>query len=304
MMMKKLFPGWLVTLVLMLLSLGIGLILPRLNLDNFLQDVTPTPQIINVTNTPVPTETLLPRTPLTTPTPANTLLPPPTFEPPTSTPAPSLTPSETATQPIIVEVNIPGIQGAESPTPSTTPGCQKNAQWRLVHEVKFNETLTVIAQIYGTDIYTLAQGNCLRDMNVLRQGQKLLVPGDAYPVTPEIICEPVEALQPLNNTRMIPKDGPVTFNWRGPRTPYALLRIIQPDGQTFEKTVELRQNQTIDVFDLKPAGLYEWWVLPLNGVYQQVCVESGPWYFFKEEAAPTDTPTPTITPTFPPTPTP
>jgi LysM repeat protein len=196
----------------------------------------------------------------------------------------------------VVEVNIPGIRGAESPTPTTTPGCAKNPAWKLVYEVRFNDTVSSIAAAFGTDAFTLAQGNCLADANLIREGQRLLVPGDAFPVTPEIVCEPIEALQPLNNTREIPNEGRITFNWRGPRTPYTLLRVIQPSGAVWEETVELRQNQTVDTYEaFKEAGWHEWWVLPLNGGFQQACVEGGPFFFYKEEVA--ATPTPTLEPT-------
>lgn len=304
--MKKLIPGWLVTLVLMAFALVIGLFLPRIDpIRQYLQEVTPT-VAGGATSGPslTPTETLLPRTPLSTPTPrvtdepTNTLKPPPTFEPPTSTAAASATPLPTETQQLLLVSTIEGLQGLASATPAGTPGCKKNTQWRLTYTVKFEDTLTSIAKAFNTDIYTLAQGNCLKDANVLRDGQTLLVPGDSYPVTPEYVCEPIYALQPLDGTRAIPTEGNITFNWQGPRTPKNLIRVHMPSGKIWESVVEIRQNDVADILqDFTEQGLYKWYIFPLNAGYQQVCPEGGPWTFYKEEMSPTYTPTPTITPT-------
>jgi LysM repeat protein len=302
--MKKILPGWVMTLVLMIFSLGIGLLLPRFNLDNFFQpNPTPTVETINQP-TLTPSETLLPATPLLSPTPTNTLRPAPTFEPPTATPAPSNTPLPTATQAILVNVNIPGIRGAETATPTTTPGCVKNPNWRLTYEVQFNDTLTVIAQKFSTNIYALAEGNCLADADILRTGQVLLVPGDALPVQPRYVCEPIVLLQPVNSesniveTVLMPNEGNIVFNWRGPRTPRNLIRVMQPSGKVWEKMVEVRQNETVDLYkEFKEAGWHEIWIVPLDENFVQVCQEYGGWRFFKEKVAATETPTPTPFPT-------
>lgn len=302
--MKKLVPGWVLTLILMAFTLGIGLLLPRFELDNFFQqNLTPTVEIINEP-TLTPSETLLPATPLMSPTPTRTLLPPPTFEPPTSTPAPSNTPTPTATQVILVNVEIPGIRGLDTATPTTTPGCVKNPDWRLTYEVQFNDTLTMIAQKFGTTVYELAQGNCLANANVLQTGQVLLIPGDAYPEVPRYECEPIILLQPVNSesniveTVLMPNEGSVVFNWRGPRTPRNLIRVIQPSGKVWERMVEVRQNETVDLYkEFKEAGWHEIWIVPLDEYFVQVCQEYGGWRFFKEEAAATETPTHTPMPT-------
>jgi LysM repeat protein len=291
--MKKLFPGWLMTVVLMLLSLTAGLLLSRVDLRQFLQNnPTPTPQVIAQEATLTPTETLLPRTPLATLTPSKTLLPPPTFEPPTLTPPPSVTPTPTSTQPIVVEINVTGIRGAETATPVTTPGCQKNKDWKLEYTVKFGDTLSSIAAAFGTNVFALAQGNCLDDPNRLIEGQKVRVPGEAFPVVPAIVCEPIELLQPLNNTQQIPNIGRLTFNWRGPRVPITLIRVEQPSGKMLERVVELRQNETFDLYeDFKEKGWHKIWILPMDSNYVQACKEGGPWQFYKDEVAPTPTPT-------------
>jgi LysM repeat protein len=311
--MKKLIPGWLMTLVLMAFALAIGLFLPRIDpIRQYLQETTPTVAAGATTGPGVtPTETLLPRTPLSTRTPRateepeNTLKPPPTFEPPTSTAPPAPTASPTETQQFVVVSTIEGLQGLSSATPAGTPGCTKNTDWRLTYEVKFNDTLTSIAKAFNTDIYALAQGNCLKDANVLRDGQTLLVPGDSYPVTPEYVCEPIYALQPLAGTRAVEKEGKITFNWQGPRTPKNLIRVHLPSGKIWESVVELRQNDVADILqDFPEQGLFTWYIYPLNAGYQQVCPEGGPWTFYKEEQSPTYTPTPTITPTLDPNATP
>src|SRR5687768_7552445 len=132
--MKKLIPGWLVTLVLMAFALAIGLFLPRIDpIRQYLQDITPT-VAGGATSGPTltPSETLLPRTPLSTPTrrataePTRELKPPPTFEPPTSTAPPSATPLPTATRQLLLVSTIEGLQGLSSATPAGTPGCTKN----------------------------------------------------------------------------------------------------------------------------------------------------------------------------------
>jgi LysM repeat protein len=297
--MKKLIPGWFSTMILILFGLALGLLLPKFNLDNFLQDnPTPTPQVLQATLTP--SETLLPRTPLASLTASATFLPPPTFEPPTSTPPPSATPTASPTQPIVLDVNIPGIQGLDSPGATTTPGCEKNKDWKLEYAVNTNETLSSIATIFNTSADALAKGNCLTDANLIRVGQRLRVPGSALPVTPQFVCDPIEGLQPWSGTLEIPKDGNVSFNWRGSVTTRAIIRIRYPSGKTADFPVELRQNETLDAYeDLKEAGWYEWFVLPMDNNFVQVCKEGGPFRFFKEEIAATETPTPTITPTFP-----
>ncbi len=303
--MKKLIPGWLVTLVLMGFALAIGLFLPRLDsIRQYLQNPTPTAPISATSGGPAvtPSETLLPRTPLATPTPrvtllpTDTLLPPPTFELPTSTPPPAPAPSITPTEALIVASTIEGLQGAFTSTPVGAPACTKNAKWRLTYKVQFNDTLTSIAKAFNTDIFALAKGNCLKDANILSEGQTLLVPGDSYPVTPDFVCEPIISLQPLDGTRAIDIDGKLTFNWQGPRTPRTLIRVYLPSGKIWESVVELRQNDVANVLeDFPEQGLYKWYVYPLNAGYQQVCPEGGPWTFYKEKESPTLTPT--VTPT-------
>jgi len=242
------------------------------------------------------TATIPPTTPLPTLTPSQTLKPPPTFEPPTATLSPSLTPSTTPTTQINIDISIPGLRGAESPTPSTTPGCEPREDWGLTYTVQPNDALARIAEQYGTYVSTLAEGNCLSDANVIQVGQVLRVPGDAPPVQGEYECAPFQLFTPANGTLAIEGEGDLTFNWRGPRAPRNLIRIHRPDGSVYERVIELRQNETIDLYEhLWQAGAYTWYVYPLDSNFVQQCLEGGPWTFTKSDS-PTATPTPTETP--------
>ena len=292
--MRRSIPGWLLTFALILMAFAFGLIFPGLNSDLIQpqqqQDVT---EAARPTQTPV--ETLLPASPLPTLTSSPTLLPPPTFEPATPTRQPSLTPTTTPTATIQLNADIPGLQGLPTSTVvgTTSEACVKRSDWKLEYRVQFNETLTMIANQFNTSIYALAEGNCLEDANVIREGQTLRVPGDAFPQTPEYVCLPFEALQPASGLFGIPGTGSLVFNWRGPDVPIYLLRIYPPnDGQMVERTIPIRQNETIvDVAETLPrAGEYRWEILALDRGYQEICTRGGPYIFIKD-AAPTATPT-------------
>jgi LysM repeat protein len=239
-----------------------------------------------------PTETIPPYTPLATLTPSRTLRPPPTFEPPTLTPAPSLSPTLTETATIDISVSIPGLRGAESPTPASTAGCVPRKDWKLTYTVQRDDALVKIADVYNTSVDELMKGNCLKDKNVLIIGQVLKVPGKVQPTTPEVACIPFELMTPMNGTLAVPGDGSLTFNWRGPRAPRNLIRIWRPDGSKYEDVLELRQNDTINMpVNLPAAGTYTWYVYPLDHNFVQDCPEGGPWTFTKAQS-------PTLTPTF------
>jgi LysM repeat protein len=242
--------------------------------------------------TVIPTETIPPYTPLATLTPSVTLRPPPTFEPPTATRPPTLTPSITPTATISLDISIPGLRGAETPTPSTTPGCTPRQDWKLTYTVVRDDALEKIANRYSTTINELMEANCLTDPNVIVIGQVLRVPGDSQPVIP-YVCDAWEVLTPINGTLAISGSGSLTFNWRGPRAAHNLIRIIRPDGGTVEIVVDLRQNETIPKLEekLPAAGTYTWYVYPLDENYVQIpCKEGGPWTFSKA-LSPTLTPT-------------
>jgi LysM repeat protein len=242
--------------------------------------------------TDIPTETIPPYTPLATLTPSVTLRPPPTFEPPTATHPPTLTPSITPTSTISLDISIPGLRGAETPTPSTTPGCTPRQDWKLTYTVVRDDALEKIANRYSTTINELMEANCLTDPNVIVIGQVLRVPGDSQPVIP-YVCDAWEVLTPINGTLAISGSGSLTFNWRGPRAAHNLIRIIRPDGGIVEIVVDLRQNETIPKLEekLPAAGTYTWYVYPLDENYVQIpCKEGGPWTFTKA-LSPTLTPT-------------
>ena len=282
------------TVLLIIMAFAIGILMLSAELAVSRQEEN-TPQVLTVEVTA--TETILPSTPLATLTPSQTLRPPPTFEPPTITLVPPALPTAIGTSDVRVEVTISGMHGLDTPTPSTTPGCTLRDDWQLVYEVEFDDALERIAQMYGTTVAVLSEGNCLVDPDLIVVGQRLRVPGEGHPVQPEVICVPYVVHTPLSGTVLVPGEGNLTFNWVGPRALLNLIRIVRPDGNFVEILVERRQNETIDLFDLLlEEGTYTWYVYPLGIDYLQVdCFEGGPWIFFKESA-------PTVTPTLTPLP--
>jgi LysM repeat protein len=245
------------------------------------------------TAAPTATETIPPYTPLPSLTPSKTLLPPPTFEPPTLTPLPTTVPSVTPTATTDISVSIPGLNGAETPTPSTTPGCTPRKDWKLTYTVQFDDTLSSIASKYGTWVEDMVEANCITNKNLIVVGQVLKVPGDVQPNTDAVECTAWEVMTPFNGSVTVPADGTITFNWRGPLAPKNLIRIWRPDGTKYEVVLELRQNETISLNDyLSQAGTYTWYVYPLDNNFQQIsCLEGGPWTFYKPLSS-TPTPTP------------
>jgi hypothetical protein len=270
---------------LMAVALVAGILISRIGDMPVFQQV-PTPTVIVTaapTQIPASATTAPTATPRAAATATRTLIPPPTFEPPTQTPPPSATPSITPTATVEVIVNIDGINGLPSPTP-TGPACEVRADWRLAYTARFGDTMSSIADAYGVNVFDLARGNCRPDPNILYEGEVIQVPGDSHPVTPEYICD-WQVLQPFDNMTTISGAGTLTFNWRGPQTPRNLIRVVQPDGQTREWMVEMRQNETINLADLPQEGYHQWYVYPLGWDFMQVnCREGGPWSFYKEEA--------------------
>lgn len=233
--------------------------------------------------TPQPTATIPPYTPLPSLTPSQTLKPAPTFEPPTATPTASPVPSQTPVPTVSVSVSLPGLNGAETPTPTTTPGCKPREDWKLTYTVQFDDTLSSIADLYDTWVDELARGNCITDKNLIVIGQVLRVPGETQPNVDAIECVAWEPMTPFNGSVTVPADGTITFNWRGPAAPINLIRIYRPDGSLYERVVELRQNDTINLNEYLPQeGTYTWYVFPLGRDYRQIsCLEGGPWTFYK-----------------------
>lgn len=286
----------LTTLLLMLIALMLGVIITRMTTAPVpAQQVATLATLVTPTGaTSTPTETIPPYTPLATLTPSRTLKPPPTFEPPTNTVSPSLTPSTTPTPTIEVFVSIPGLRGAETPTPSSTPGCEPRKDWRLRYQVQPNDALARIAEQYNTSVQELVAGNCLSDANVIYINQELRVPGDTQPQQPEYECVPWEPLTPANGTFAVETTGTMTFNWRGPLSPRNLIRVVKPNGALVEFVIEYRQNETVEniVESFPEAGTYTWYVYPLDQNFRQInCKEGGPWTFTKA-LSPTITPTP------------
>ena len=288
----------LTTLLVILTAFALGLILSRLastpiSSNDPIRGAPPTntPRAIAQAATPTATETIPPYTPLATLTPSRTLRPPPTLEPPTNTLPASLTPSKSPTATVDLGVSIPGLHGAETPTPASTAGCVPRKDWKLTYTVQRDDALIRIADLYNTTVEDLMAGNCLKDKNLIVIGQVLKVPGKVQPAQPSVVCIPFELLTPMNGSMNISGTDALTFNWRGPRAPRNLIRIFRPDGSKYEVVLELRQNESIKVVDnLAAAGTYTWYVYPLDQIFVQVCPEGGPWTFTKPLS-------PTITPT-------
>lgn len=285
------------TLMLFIIAMLLGAILMRMSMSPVpnAQNIAPinAPQAQTSSETPAPTETIPPYTPLATLTPSRTLRPPPTFEPPTATIEATSTPTITPTSTIEISVSIPGLHGAETPTPSTTPGCKPREDWKLTYEVQPDDALEKIANRYNTYVSELVAGNCLTDANVITIGQVLHVPGDVQPAVQIYDCS-WELLTPVNGTLAIEGSGTITFNWRGPNAPRNLIRIVPPEGsgqKIYEIVLELRQNETLDLLNIPAAGTYTWYVYPLDANFVQIpCHEGGPWTFTKQ-LSPTLTPT-------------
>lgn len=258
------------------------LALGRLALPSSSDQVTPIPisdlsGILQQVASPTATETIPPNTPYAT----RTLKPPPTFEPPTLTPTPSQVPTGTATPTVGVEISLPGLHGAETPTPTSTPGCEPNADWTLTYTVQRDDALSAIAAKYGTYTNDLAAGNCITDPNLIQVGQVIRVPGESHPHQSPVECVPYEALTPATYAT-VGEMGTVTFNWRGPLATKNLLRIVRPDGTIYEDVIEYTQNVSVSIQDeLSQEGTYTWYVFPLmpDGTSLTDCAFGGPWMF-------------------------
>lgn len=256
------------------------------SLDRQTEEIT-VPRVENTATEvpPTPSATTPSSTPLVTLTATSTLRPPPTFEPPTLTSQPSLTPTPTESPTFQLGLGLEGVHGLETATLSSTPGCQVRREWTLTYEVKPLDALERIAAQNGTTTWELAQANCLFDPDLIYIGQVLRVPGDTHPET-QIECIPWEVHTPINWAFNIDGAGQLTFNWRGPRAPRNLIRVYNANGEiVFERTVDLRQNETIDLMETIPdEGIYTWYVYPLGMDFLQIdCVEGGPWTFHKND---------------------
>ena len=236
------------------------------------------------------TATFPPNTPLATVTsaPTVTLRPPPTLEPPTLTPLPTVPATQTPRPTLRVEIENPGFNGLQTPSPTPDEPCEPRSDWTLTYTVQPLDALARIAEQYGTTAEQLAAGNCLPDANVIVVNQVLRVPGDAAPDPNRVECLPWEVLTPINYAFEVDGNGQINFTWRGPEAPRNLLRVFNGNGEiVYEKTVDLRQNVTVNAAaDLPPEeGNYTWRIYPLNLSFIQVdCVESPAWTFHKTEA--------------------
>lgn len=146
-----------------------------------------------VTPTDTPTETQTP-TPTSTPTetPTATLTPTETQTPtgtPTATPTatstatPTATATGTQTPTSTPTVTPTGVTATPTPTstpiPTFTPG-----PCAYTYVVRFGDTLWSIARRFGTTVQAIAQANGIVNINYIRVGQVLCIPGGTPPPTP------------------------------------------------------------------------------------------------------------------------
>jgi hypothetical protein len=66
----------------------------------------------------------------------------------------------------------------------------------------------------------------------------------------------------MHGTEAVPGTGQMTFNWHAQRAPQSIAS--PPDGGVWERVVELRQNETIDLAAEFPTPEYTWYIFPLN----------------------------------------
>lgn len=71
----------------------------------------------------------------------------------------------------------PAQAQTETPPPTPTPIPEGDSDIPLVHIVQSGETLTTIAEQYGTTVEVLQQLNNISDPELLFAGQELIVPG-------------------------------------------------------------------------------------------------------------------------------
>lgn len=133
----------------------------------------------------------------------------PVVWPPDDLPTPTPTPTE-----VEITATIPATD---------EPLCTPNSDWTGIHTVMSGETLTSIANLYDTDIFTLAEANCLINLDVLIVGQGLLVPALATatpqpatdtpvppPPPPPPLMSDLEVILTASNTTPL-ENGVVTF---------------------------------------------------------------------------------------------
>jgi len=147
--------------------------------------------------------------------------PPPTNTPrPTSTPNPEQTPSEGD---LPAETSEPG--GRATPA----PGGQET-----VHIVQAGEYLSVIAARYGVSMYDIAEANGIRVNDIIRVGQRLIIPAAGPTPTPSPTETPVATPTPVGGViRVAAFDDRNGNGLRDPGEPLiagARITLMQADG--------------------------------------------------------------------------
>ncbi len=118
-----------------------------------------------------------------------------------------------------------------TPTPTLVPNCVPRADWLFRYTVFAGDTLSGIAQRAGVSTFTLAEGNCIADVNRIFAGQVLRVPRDVPPPPPPVTVTPTTIPAPTVSLSAIPPSivppQCATLSWT---TTNALTVLL--DGQT------------------------------------------------------------------------
>lgn len=183
---------------------------------------------------------------------------------PTRTPAPTATetlpPTETPTPP----------PPTETPTPSPAPTQPNTAVPPRKYTVRPGETLSIIAERFGTTVERLQRFNNLKDTDVIQVGQELLIPAAGSTPEPTTTRRPTETFVP----------GP---------TPGTVLHVVQT-GDTL-LGIALKYGVPMNVIqkanDIKDAETIR--------VGQQLVIPIGP----QDTPTPGPQATPTGLPTYP-----
>ena len=105
-------------------------------------------------------------------------------------------------------------QRLKIPTKTKRTSPQKNKE-TIVHVVRRGETLNSIAQLYGVSIAQIKTLNGLKDGNLIRVGQKLIISGTAKPAKKKSARGPKKFVVDISQQRCWRYEGDVLLNtWR------------------------------------------------------------------------------------------
>jgi LysM repeat protein len=168
----------------------------------------------------------------------------------TATPRPTSTPAPTNTPPPSPTVSTGN--GGGNTIPTTAPVCTPRTDWTTFHTIQNGDTLSNIALRAGTTVNTLAQGNCIADINRIIVGTQIRVPRalTAPPTATFATLEPPLSQQPPERVGgaapseiisgdagfvQLVRDSAITVRWENP--PANIVRVqflVLPPGWTFD----------------------------------------------------------------------